>query len=81
MTDWSNAMSNDLTLTPSDPRDQPRAMMPFDASPQLERAREVLDQVNTRVVKVVRDNPVPCLIGAAAVGYLLGRAAARRWLW
>mgnify|MGYP000135586761 CR=1 FL=1 len=47
----------------------------------LEQTRQRLVQLNHRTVTFVRNNPIPCAIGALALGYLVGRAAARRWLW
>ena len=46
----------------------------------LIRAQEMLVEANATVVTFVRRHPVPCLIGAVAAGYFLGRAAARRWI-
>ncbi len=47
---------------------------------RLAHAQELLMEANARAVAFVRKNPVPCLIGAAALGYLIGRAASRRLL-
>ena len=46
--------------------------------PKLEEAQERLAETNERVKRFVRANPGACLLGAAAVGFLLGRWAARR---
>jgi ElaB/YqjD/DUF883 family membrane-anchored ribosome-binding protein len=46
--------------------------------PQLEEARRNLEDMNTRVVSFVRANPGTCLLGAVAVGFIVGRLASRR---
>jgi ElaB/YqjD/DUF883 family membrane-anchored ribosome-binding protein len=46
--------------------------------PQLEEARRNLEDFNTRVVSFVRANPGTCLLGAVAVGFIVGRIASRR---
>lgn len=46
--------------------------------PQIEEARRNLVDMNTRVVSFIRANPGTCLIGAAAVGFLIGKIASRR---
>jgi len=45
--------------------------------PQLEEARRNLEDMNTRVVSFVRANPGTCLLGAVAVGFIVGRLASR----
>lgn len=51
------------------------------ANSGAEQARALLTDANERAAGFVRQHPVPCLVGALALGYLVGRAAARRWLW
>lgn len=46
-------------------------------APQLEQARRNAADLNQRVVTFIRENPGTCLIGAVAVGYLVGRIASR----
>ena len=46
--------------------------------PQLEDARRNLEDMNTRVVSFIRANPGTCLLGAVAVGFIIGRIASRR---
>lgn len=46
--------------------------------PQLEDARRNLEELNTRVVRFVRANPGTCLLGAVALGFIVGRIASRR---
>jgi ElaB/YqjD/DUF883 family membrane-anchored ribosome-binding protein len=46
--------------------------------PQLEEARRNLEDLNTRVVSFVRANPGTCLLGAVALGFIVGRIASRR---
>ena len=59
--------------------DRAEAMLPGPVEP-LEHAQELLLEANARVLDFVKEHPVPCLIGAVAVGYVVGRAAAKRWL-
>ncbi|MEW5737316.1 MAG: hypothetical protein AB1938_00230 [Myxococcota bacterium] len=46
--------------------------------PQLQEAAERLTETNERVKAFIRENPGTCLLGAAALGFLIGRWAARR---
>jgi ElaB/YqjD/DUF883 family membrane-anchored ribosome-binding protein len=46
--------------------------------PQLEEAKEQLGKLNARVKGFIVKNPGACLLGAVAVGYLVGRLAARK---
>ena len=46
--------------------------------PQIEDARRNLEEMNTRVVSFIRANPGTCLLGAVAVGFIIGRIASRR---
>lgn len=46
--------------------------------PQIEEARRNLVDVNNRVVSFIRANPGTCLIGAVAMGFLIGKIASRR---
>lgn len=46
--------------------------------PQIDEARRNLVDLNTRVVSFIRANPGTCLLGAVAVGFLVGKIASRR---
>lgn len=46
--------------------------------PQIDEARRNLEDMNTRVVGFIRANPGTCLLGAVAVGFIVGRLASRR---
>lgn len=46
--------------------------------PQIDEARRNLEDLNTRVVGFIRANPGTCLLGAVAVGFIVGRIASRR---
>ena len=46
--------------------------------PQIEEARRNLVDVNNRVVSFIRANPGTCLIGAVAVGFIIGKLVSRR---
>ena len=47
-------------------------------APQLALAEEQLGEVNERVKHFVKKNPGAVLLGAAAIGFALGRLAAHR---
>jgi hypothetical protein len=46
--------------------------------PQIEDARRNLGDLNNKVVKFIREHPGTCLLGALAVGFVVGRIASRR---
>ena len=46
--------------------------------PQIDEARRNLVDLNSRAVSFIRANPGTCLIGAIAVGFLVGKIASRR---
>lgn len=46
--------------------------------PQIDEARRNLEEFNTRAVGFIRANPGTCLLGAVAVGFIVGRIASRR---
>ncbi len=46
--------------------------------PQLEQARAKLSDWNTRITAFIRQNPGTCLLGALAVGYVVGRLVSRK---
>jgi ElaB/YqjD/DUF883 family membrane-anchored ribosome-binding protein len=46
--------------------------------PQLEEARRNLVDLNTRTISFIRANPGTCLVGAVALGFLIGKLASRR---
>lgn len=48
-------------------------------APQIDEARRNLVDLNQRVVGFIRQNPGTCLLGAVAVGFLVGKIASRRW--
>ncbi|MEO1269162.1 MAG: hypothetical protein AAFX99_13755 [Myxococcota bacterium] len=74
----------------STPEKDTVAMVPRGANPdedilaQLEeraaQLRETMLDLNVQAVTFIRERPVICIAGAVAVGYVVGRAAARRWL-
>lgn len=46
--------------------------------PQLEEAQAQLAEVNERVKAFIRKNPGSTLLGAAVIGFLVGKWASRR---
>lgn len=47
-------------------------------APQLEDAQAKLEEVNETVKTFIRKNPGTTLLGAAALGFLIGKWASRR---
>lgn len=47
-------------------------------APQLEQARATLVELNRKVTSFIRENPGTCLLGALALGYVVGKLASRR---
>jgi ElaB/YqjD/DUF883 family membrane-anchored ribosome-binding protein len=47
-------------------------------APQLEQAQAQLMEVNERVKDFIKKNPGSTLLGAAAIGFLVGKWASRR---
>lgn len=71
-----------MDATPKVP-ETPKAEEAMDAlrerlGPQIAEATERLSETNERVKAFIKENPGTCLLGAAALGFLLGRWAARR---
>ncbi len=48
------------------------------AGAQMEHARVVLDDFNERAKAFIRERPGTAILGAIAVGYLIGKLASRR---
>ena len=46
--------------------------------PKLEEAKQRLSNLNERTKGFIRDNPGASLIGAAALGFLVGRLVSRK---
>ena len=46
--------------------------------PQLEAAQAQLQEINERVKSFVRQNPGSTMLGALAIGFLVGKWASRR---
>jgi len=45
--------------------------------PGFDQAKENLTELNERVVGFIKENPGTCLLGAVAVGFLVGRLVSR----
>lgn len=68
---------------PGAPKPPPQAEDPMRdlqerLGPQFEQAQAQLMEVNERVKDFIRKNPGSVLLGAAAVGFLVGKWASRR---
>jgi ElaB/YqjD/DUF883 family membrane-anchored ribosome-binding protein len=46
--------------------------------PQIEQAKRRVEELNTSAVAYIKENPGKCLVGAVAVGFLIGKLAGRR---
>ena len=46
--------------------------------PQIDEARKKIESMNTSAVAFIKENPGKCLVGAIAVGFLIGKIASRR---
>lgn len=46
--------------------------------PQIEEARRRMSSLNESAVAYIKANPGKCLVGAIAVGFLVGKLASRR---
>jgi hypothetical protein len=45
--------------------------------PQIEQAKRRLTELNGQVTGFIKENPGKCLLGALAVGYIVGKIASR----
>jgi hypothetical protein len=45
--------------------------------PQLAQAKENLEELNARAIRFIKERPGTCLLGALAVGFLIGKIASR----
>ena len=64
------------SATPTEPN--PLEELQARLAPQLEQAQEQLTEVNEQVKAFIRKNPGTTLLGAAALGFLIGKWASRR---
>ena len=48
-----------------------------DASAQMEHAKVVFDDLNNRALAFIRERPGVALLGAVALGYLVGKIASK----
>lgn len=46
--------------------------------PKLKEAGDQLSNVNEKVKSFIKENPGTCLLGALAVGFVVGRLASRK---
>lgn len=45
--------------------------------PQIEDAKKKLSSLNERAIGFIKENPGTCLVGAVALGFLIGKIARR----
>lgn len=65
------------------PGSTPTASDPLTAAkerlgPQLEEAKQQLDALNVKVKTFVKENPGTALLGALAVGFVVGRLVSKK---
>ena len=46
--------------------------------PQIEEARRRFNSLNSSATAYIKENPGKCVLGAIAVGFLIGKLAGRR---
>ena len=46
--------------------------------PQIDEARRRVSSLNDSAISYIKENPGRCLVGAIAIGYLIGKLAGRR---
>jgi ElaB/YqjD/DUF883 family membrane-anchored ribosome-binding protein len=46
--------------------------------PQIEEARRRVSSLNNSATTYIKENPGKCVVGAIALGYLIGKLAGRR---
>jgi ElaB/YqjD/DUF883 family membrane-anchored ribosome-binding protein len=70
----------DATPTPPPPTTAEEPLKEFTErlAPKLEEVQAQLSQTNEKVKKFIRENPGTCVLGAVAVGFLVGKWASRR---
>jgi ElaB/YqjD/DUF883 family membrane-anchored ribosome-binding protein len=66
-----------MDINPQQMQDKARQLQE-NLVPQIEEARRNLEDLNVRVASFIRANPGTCLLGAVAVGFIVGRLASRR---
>lgn len=63
---------------PAAPVHEPLKQLTERLAPKLEEVTARLDETNERVKTFIKKNPGTCLLGAAALGFVIGRWASRR---
>lgn len=63
---------------PKEAMPDPMANLQERLGPQIEQATEQLKELNVRVKDFIKKNPGTTLLGAAALGFIIGKLASRR---
>lgn len=66
-----------MESTPQSVQDRAREFQE-QLGPQLENAAHNLKELDARARSFIRENPGTCLLGAVALGFLIGKLASRR---
>jgi hypothetical protein len=64
-----------MEINPQQMADRARHLQ--DQLPNVDEARENLLEMNRQVVGFIKENPGTCLLGALAVGFIVGKIASR----
>ncbi|MBZ4335569.1 hypothetical protein NR800_14935 [Corallococcus interemptor] len=64
-----------MEINPQQMADRARQIQ--DQLPNMDEARQNLVDLNNQVVGFIKANPGTCLLGAIAVGFIVGRIASR----
>lgn len=65
-----------MEVNPQSMQDRARELQ-GELGPQLEQAAENVREFDRRARSFIRENPGTCLLGAIAVGFLIGKIASR----
>lgn len=78
MTDATQPQAEVPKAAPQAAEDDPLRDLHERLGPQLEQAQAQLSELNERVKTFIKKNPGSTLLGAAALGFLVGKLASRR---
>lgn len=46
--------------------------------PQIDEAKRKIESLNSSAISFIKENPGKCVVGAIALGFLVGKIASRR---
>lgn len=74
----STSTNNTNAQDPGATAPEPFKQLTERLGPKLEEVTAQLDETNERVKAFIKKNPGTCLLGAAALGFVIGKWASRR---